>query len=119
MRTVEVNKERLLETLKDNQTKHRERFLKAQEVFREKVIEQLDARLQEARSGGKIDIMFRLPEPRDYTSEYDTAISMVEWAEGDTIELDENDFEQYVLDKWGWHGTFMASTAAYVGGDDG
>lgn len=112
--TVEVNKERLLTTLRDNRKEHREQFLAAQEVYRTRVIEQLDQRLKAIRDGDPINLYFQLPEPRDYTDDYDTVIEMIEWHEGDKFELEHMDFERFVLNKWQWASEFAASTQAYL-----
>lgn len=114
MNTITVKKERLLETLQTNRANHRDEFLKAQEGYRAKVIEVLDQRLQDAREGKQIDLRIHLPEPRDYTSDFDTAISMVEWAEGDTMDLEQHDFERYVLNKWEWREAFIATNSRYA-----
>lgn len=114
MQTVTVNKERLLEALRTNKKEHREVFLKAQEGYRAKVIEVLDQRLKDAREGNQIDLMFRLPEPRDYTEEYEQAIQMTEWSVGDEVEISQDDFRRYVLNDWEWKHQFVASTQAYV-----
>lgn len=115
-RTVTVPKAKLLDTLRVNQRTHRDTFLRAQEKYRERVIAELDRRLADARAGGRIDLGFRLPEPVDYTGNYDTAIAMVEWEVGDTVTLSAGDFERYVLDQWEWAGVFATSTRAYVEG---
>jgi glyceraldehyde-3-phosphate dehydrogenase/erythrose-4-phosphate dehydrogenase len=115
MRTVTVSKARLLETLQHNRDEHRALFLKAQERYREAAIEELDRMLAEARAGSKIRRAVSLPEPQDYTSSFDTAIQMVEWEEGDTVELDQHEFAQYVQNEWGWMGSFVGSTQAYIG----
>ena len=109
-----VSKERLLSTLRENRDAHREAFEKAQGVYREQVIALLDARLQRAREGGKIDMIIRLPEPQDYTDEYDTVIEMVEWAEGETITLEQREFQQYVRDEWGWMAAWQGTTGTYL-----
>jgi hypothetical protein len=114
MKTVKVNKDKLLKTLKKNRKKHRGTFEKAQDKYREEFIRVLDRRLKEAREGGKINTRINLPEPQDFTESYDTAIEMVEWAEDDTIELTQQDFEQYILDRWGWQNVFAANTASYL-----
>lgn len=106
-----------METLKTNRAEHRELFEKAQVKYREKVIEVLDARLSEARSGGKVRTYIGLPEPVDYTKNFDQAIAMVEWEDGTLVQLDERDFNRYVLNQWEWAGAFAASTTAYVVGD--
>jgi hypothetical protein len=115
MQTITVEKARLLATLTENRDKHRAVFLEAQDAYRAKVIEILDQRLEDAREGRKIDLFFRMPEPVDYTSEFDQAIAMVEWAQGDTIDLTHVDFQQYVLNEWGWSSNFAASTQSYIG----
>jgi hypothetical protein len=119
MQTITVAKERLLSTLRTNRDEHRELFLKAQALFREKLIEVLDERLARARAGDKVELWIRLPEPEDYTAQFDQAIAMVEWAEGDTIELSEKDFSRYVLGQWEWAKAFAANTESYVIGSVG
>lgn len=114
MQNITVSKLQLLETLRENREKHRDLFLKAQEKFRERVIEELDRRLADARAGRKIDIFFTLPEPVDYTGSFDQAISMVEWEQSQSITLSEKDFQRYVLNKWEWEHLFAANTASYV-----
>lgn len=114
MQNITVDKLRLQETLEKNRDKHRALFLQAQEKYRERVIEELDRRLADARSGRKIDIFISLPEPEDYTGEFDTAISMVEWDENETITLSERDFQRYVLNKWEWAHAFAANTTSYL-----
>lgn len=114
MQTITVPKEKLLATLQENREAHRETFLKAQGVFRERVITALDERLQAIRDGQKIDLQIYMPEPVDYTDSYDRAIAMVEWAVGDTMELSEKDFKQFVLNDWDWGRMFAESTVSYA-----
>lgn len=114
MEIITVNKEKLLDTLRTNRDAHHDLFVKAQEVFREKVIEALDKRLEAARNGGKIDLRIGLPEPLDYTDSFERAIAMVEWAEGNTVELSERDFQRYVLNDWEWAVAFAQNTGSYL-----
>ena len=115
MENITVEKDRLLSTIKENRNAHREQFLAAQEKYRERVIGELDKRLVAARNGGRIDLGFRLPEPVDYTDDYDTAIQMIEWSLGDTVELSHDDFARYVLNDWEWKRMFAANTQSYLG----
>lgn len=114
MRTVTVNKSALIETLTENRDSHRETFLRAQEIYRTRVIEELDRRLAEVRRGAPISLGFRLPEPVDYTEEYDAVLSALEWEVADEVELDEEEFRQLVLNQWRWASTFAANTQSYV-----
>lgn len=114
MHNVTVSKSRLMRTLRINRDNHRAIFLAAQDKYREKVIELLDRRLAEVRDGQPISLHFGLPEPVDYTSEYDAAISSLEWEEGETVVLDESSFRQLVLNEWRWAQHFAANSASYL-----
>lgn len=114
MQSITVSKPQLLEALKKNRDEHRALFLKAQDVYRERAIEALDNRLSAARAGRKIDLYIALAQPEDHTDSFDTAISMVEWEQGDTVELSEQDFVRYVNNKWEWERSFAANTMSYV-----
>ena len=65
MDEIKVDKARLIKTLKKNRRKHRAIFLKAQEVYREQMIKELDRALDEAKNGGAIRRGFSLPVPED------------------------------------------------------
>jgi hypothetical protein len=114
MNTVMVEKARLLDTLRLNRDEHRAIFEKAQGVYRERMIEELDRALAEAKAGRKIVRAFSLPVPEDHTDDFNTAIAMVEWEVGNTIALEQHDFEQYVLNQWHWRASFAANTGSYL-----
>jgi hypothetical protein len=114
MNTVKVKKDRLLTKLKENRETHRANFIKAQTGYRQEVIEQLDKALQDARDGKKITTAFRLPTPSDHTSEYDTAIEMLDWTIGDEIELSQIAFRNYIFDDWDWSQNWMVSNSSYL-----
>lgn len=116
MKEITVDKERLGQTLVRNRDEHQHLFQTAQREFRAKFIEVLERRLAAARSGDPVKAYLSMPEPVDYTEAFDRAIAMVEWAEGDTITLSEQDFQRYILNKWEWSPAFEANTVAYVAG---
>lgn len=116
MDQITVNKVDLIATLRENQQNHRNLFEIAQDVYREKMIAELDRALDEARNGGKIKRAFALPVPEDHTEDFDTAIGMLTWHQGDQVELTHREYTQYVENKWGWDASFRANTASYVVG---
>ena len=77
MNDIRVNRGGLLAKLKTNREQHRELFLKAQDKYREAVIEELDAMLTEAREGKRIRRAVTLKAPIDQTAEYDRAGTML------------------------------------------
>lgn len=114
METVTVKKDRLLAELKKNRAKHRENFLKAQDGFRQEVVEQLDVALQDARDGKRFRTVFSLPAPVDQTPEYDTAIEMLGWSVANEAELSQEEFRQYIFDDWHWKRRWLHSNTAYM-----
>lgn len=116
MKQVTVQKDKLLETLRHNREEHHQLFEKGQQIYHDKVIEVLEKRLKEAREGNRVRTYINLPEPVDYTDEFDRAIAMIEWDEGSTVTLDSQEFRRYVLNKWEWEASFNMTTNAYVTG---
>lgn len=114
METIRVNKADLLAKLQTNRNEHRSLFLKAQEAYRAKWIEELERRLEEARNHDPINRAFSLPVPEDHTDDFDTAIEMLDWELGDDVELAHHEFLQYVKNEWGWQRSFHANTTSYV-----
>jgi len=113
MENVKVKKEELLDRLTANRSKHRAIFEDALEGYRKAVIKALDASLEDARAGRKINQYLGLVEPQDHTAEYDAVLDMVEMSVDSEIVLTYQDFRAYVRDEWGWKQQFIGSTAMY------
>lgn len=114
MKDIHVDKNELLAILRENRANHRETFEKAQVVFRERLIEELDRKLEDARAGRRVDVHVRLPVPEDHTGDYDRVIRMLELEVDTTVMLSEQDMNQYVQDQWGWNASFAANTTSYL-----
>jgi hypothetical protein len=108
MNNVKVKKVELLTRLQANRDSHYELFLKAQEGYRQDVIEELDKSLNDARSGKGLRVIIHLQAPQNHTDDYDNVITMLQMSVDDVIEVAAHDFQCYVMDKWPW---FQASTA--------
>lgn len=102
IKTITVKKEELLDKLRQNRDEHLDIFLKAQEKYRELVIEQLYIALEKARSGKEIITFIALQEPINQSKDYNRVISMLEMSVDDHITLSETEFSQYVLNDWQW-----------------
>lgn len=113
MDTVKVNKTDLLAKLREQRTAHKAEYDEAMVNYRVKAVEELRARLAKIEAGEKVDLAFTLLKPLEYLDSFDEAIAMLEWEQDDTIELDQQDFKRFVLNKWEWQRQFMAATSAY------
>jgi hypothetical protein len=109
-----INKTELLAILEENRAKHRDTFLRAQEGYRRRVIQELDRRLEDARAGRKIDLYFQLPEPEDHTADYTREIRMLELETRTTVILSTREFDQLVMDNWGWSENFAMTSSVYA-----
>jgi len=114
MNDHKVRKADLIARIKENRDNHRQQFDTAQQVYRQRVIEELDRRLDDAKNGRKIDLYFRMPEPQLFLSEYDAALEALEWEIDDEIVIDHDSFRQLVLNQWHWAQQFAASTGVYL-----
>lgn len=103
----------LLGIITENREKHRAIFLEAQTGYRAAVIAELDKRLKEAQSGKKISQMNFYREPEDHTRDYDRVIKMLGMCSESHVELNEDEFGQYVMDDWQWKRQFLLSNSAY------
>lgn len=120
MDTITVDKARLLETLKANREVHAATFKEAMENY-PKALADAYAKKAEAVATYNGDLKTfaqwtSLPIPEEHTEDFDTAIAMLDWAQGDTIALPQHEFEQYVLNKWGWAARFTQNTTNYTAG---
>ena|SRR5215469_4211940 len=113
LKTVTVKKDRLLATLKENRSKHKDLYLKAEEGYRRSVVEQLNNQLDLVKSGKPIRNYISFDPPEDHTSDYDTAIEMLEWSVSQEVQIDMTEFQCYVLDKWPWFEVTLTKNTRY------
>lgn len=113
MEDVKVSKTELLERVKANRAKHRAIFEDALVGYRAEVIKILDKRLEDAKTGKKINTLISLVEPQDHTADYDAVIDMLEMSLDQAIIIPYHEFRQYVRDEWSWKAQFIQSTAMY------
>lgn len=114
MNSVKVKRSELLTRIKANRDAHRDLFLKAQEGYREAMIEELDRMLKDAQSGKPIRRSVSMMEPQDHTKDYDRVIDMLEMSQDDIVEIQEHEFDQYVRDNWAWKALADSTNAMYA-----
>lgn len=139
-RKIEVNREKLLETLKKNREKHGKDYQEAVEGYKTLAMEKLKEGHERAQKELKenferytkriqdfdpknpkgsdyltlvngINVEMKLP--RDYTAKYDAAIDMVSWDVRETLELTHAEFQCFVRDVWDWSDEFRIISEGY------
>ena len=54
-------------------------------------------------------------EPTSHEKDYDIAIEMLEWHQGEEFRLERDQFRQYVQDRWDWQRSFTQATLRFSG----
>ena len=98
MKTVTVDKQRLLEILKANKETYLAELVEARKEYTQSTRELLEQALASLTAFKDVTIMQTAPIDQSY--EYDRAISMLELSVDDTVTLDQREFDNYVHNKW-------------------
>lgn len=111
-------KDKVLEKLKDNKTKHVSAFELAMNEYWKALERELEKLLAKARAkkGDKHEFWVRLPVPKNHEQEYDTNIQMLEFSSDVEIVLTEEEFKQFIMDEWNWKADFTATVQNYSQG---
>ena len=125
MRDLNVNKAKLLETLKVNREKHIKEYRKTIEGWREQALKEI-GRLGKRLKKVDITNVETLQEddfpnlwidsqdrPQCHVRDYDRAIAMLKMSIDETISISASDFDRYVSDEWEWKKEFQMSNSKY------
>lgn len=127
MKTIKVEKKRLLAQLHENLEKHKLEYAEAMVGFRKEQARLL-LKLEDVVTGcvqnpnketrKKVSDAYyaydHLDVPANHTTSYAKAITWAEWTKGGTVKLSMNDFQCYVEDDWKWKRTFRNSVSTYA-----
>lgn len=113
-----MNRLDLIKKLKANRKKHKAEFISAKKKWIKKAVKELRKVADRAEKTNSLKAeafqpLANLPKPSSYVESYNTAIARLEWDVRDTVELDEREFQSWVLDKWQWSGAFVGTTSLY------
>ena len=116
MKSVLLDRNELLEIVRANRDKHVTDYREALTDYKKAVVNVAKENLVLARTGRLEDIarMKNAPgAPVSYEDSYNRAIRMLELSVEEQIELEEQIFNQLVLDEWHWKHSFVAMGATY------
>ena len=141
LQKIKVSKSELLTIVRDNKKKHDEIYeaaesgywLEAEEFLKKHQKDQLTAlkknyqktvkdlkkqvakvlRLVEEKKKDGYFYM-RKPFPENHSDDYQGAIQRLELCVDPEIELENNEFDSYVRNKWAWRSTFLSTNSGYA-----
>jgi len=97
-RTIKVNKDKLIEQIKLNKENHIKEYDKAIIAYKEEALKQLTAQISRVDEGA-LDAKLDLITPINNAENYDKIIEMFEWEVEDKVDLEQNEFNEYVQDE--------------------
>ena len=116
-RSVNVKRTDLLAKLKANRDKHAAEYTTAMEGYRIEILNQLEyavRKLETDKAAFDKGLFLSENPPENHITDYDLAIMMMEMSTDDSIHMDSNSFNQYVMDNWSWKQTFSETTTKYL-----
>lgn len=116
MNAIKMNRLELLKIVQENKIKHIAEFNEAVEDYKKQVLLIAGANFKLAKTAdlGKFKNIKAHPSaPVSYEDSYKRAIRMLELSVEEIIEVEEDVFNQLVLDEWSWKRGFVASTMSY------
>lgn len=114
MQTVKIERNKLLGIIQENLTTHVAEYKEAMIGYRMTVRDRLEKALAKAAEGEiNRNIFHDLPEPENHENDYKRVIRMLELSADEIIELEEHDFNSYVLDEWMWTARTKLSNSFY------
>lgn len=115
MNKIRVSKEKLLDILRKNRDIHCKESAMLMFEYKTAIKNTLNKLAEKANAGENVNIkeLFAHPEPHSYEKDYNDAIGMLELCVDATLEIDKNEYRQFVLDDWNWKSSFAMSKTAY------
>lgn len=99
--------------LEKNKAEHEKIFKEAEEGYKQELRKELSEKLDCLAMGKFPNPHSKLVRPVNHLEEYDTAIEMLRLTTDEAIQLTQDQFKCYMLNKWSWSGTFLHTNAAY------
>ena len=116
MDSVKIDREKLLEIVIANRELHVKQYDEAVEDYKAAALKLATSNLKLAKTGEmeKIAQIRPIPTPPvSYESNYSRAIRMLELSVEDVISVEQDTFNQLVLDEWSWKRSFIAAGSLY------
>ena len=116
MNEIKMNRKELLKIVKENLKKHLTDYAESVEDYKAGALKVATANLKIAKTGDidKFHQIKGLPQrPVSYEKEYNRAIRMLELSVDEEIMVEQDTFNQLVLDEWHWKNSFVAASMSY------
>jgi hypothetical protein len=113
-RKINVKKVDLITKIKENKENHIKEYEKAVVAYKQEALRQLRTQLEKVEEGA-LDAELDLITPVNNADNYDKILEMFEWEVAEIVELQQDEFREYVQDETDFAVTARMSNMMYVG----
>lgn len=116
MNPIKMNRLDLLDIVRANKEKHVQEYNESVNDYKAAVLRIATTNVKAAKTGDLTEISKMKavpPPPLSYEESYKRSIRMLELSIDEFIEVDEDVFNQLVLDEWAWKRSFAVSSSMY------
>jgi len=113
-RKMTVDKIKLIEQIKLNRDNHVIEYKEAVSAYKAEALKQLNGQIIEAEKGN-LDVRISLTSPINAEKNYNDIIQMFEWDVLGEVELEQNEFREYVQDETSFAVSAKLSNSLYAG----
>jgi tetrahydromethanopterin S-methyltransferase subunit A len=116
MNSIKMKRLELLDIVRANKEKHITEFAESVIDYKALVLKNATLNLKLAKSGDLEQfkgLKGAVAAPTSYEDSYKRAIRMLELSIEDIIEVEEDVFNQLVLDEWSWKRSFLVGNSMY------
>jgi len=113
-RTITVNKQKLMDKIKENKENHIVEYEKAVAAYKKEALKQLEKQIN-AVNNGSLEARLNLITPIDNRTNYDKILDMFEWEEEELVTLEQSEFNEYVQDETEFARQAKFSNMSYLG----
>lgn len=116
MNAIKMKRLELLEIVRKNKTEHVRLYAESVEDYKQAVLKIETANMKLAKTGDleKFKQIRPIPAaPVSYADSYHRAERMLELSVDDVIDIEEDVFNQLVLDEWSWKRGFVGASTLY------
>lgn len=112
---IEAKTKNVLVALKKNRENHIVELEESREAFFKLAKQKLEKAFKKVEDGLEEDMQVHLSYPSGHLDAYDTAISMLELHQEETVVLNSTQVRCLVDDQWDWQNNFKLQNSTYVG----
>jgi len=110
---IVVSTNELLHVVEKNLKKHKTEYEEALTGWRFQQAAKLQEAVNVLHDTGDVPLQVLLPKPTSYADQYERAICILKMSVNQEFTLDEQQFDAWVMDKWGWKQQFAMLSGAY------